>query len=98
MGHGAGLPPSLPEEYESNEELLKAAHHVLMEVDEFADSLPLSQTLPFPHTLLSLTPSSDCCPCRQVEVIEGELECPESGRRFPVEEGIPNMLLREDEV
>lgn len=34
----------------------------------------------------------------EVEVVEGELECPESGRRFPVSEGIPNMLLREDEV
>ena len=28
--------------------------------------------------------------------MEGELECPESGRRFPVSEGIPNMLLTED--
>lgn len=34
----------------------------------------------------------------KVEVIEGELECPESGRKFPITEGIPNMLLREDEV
>lgn len=34
----------------------------------------------------------------QVEVVEGELECPESGRKFPISEGIPNMLLREDEV
>ena len=34
----------------------------------------------------------------QVEVVEGELECPESGRKFPVSEGIPNMLLKEDEV
>ena len=36
--------------------------------------------------------------CWQVEVVEGELECPESGRKFPISEGIPNMLLREDEV
>lgn len=34
----------------------------------------------------------------EVEVVEGELECPESGRKFPITEGIPNMLLREDEV
>lgn len=34
----------------------------------------------------------------EVEVIEGELQCPESGRKFPISEGIPNMLLREDEV
>ncbi|XP_060594896.1 multifunctional methyltransferase subunit TRM112-like protein [Ruditapes philippinarum] len=34
----------------------------------------------------------------EVEVIEGELVCPESGRKFPVTNGIPNMLLNEDEV
>ena len=34
----------------------------------------------------------------EVEVIEGELQCPESGRKFPISEGIPNMLLRADEV
>ncbi|XP_059148035.1 multifunctional methyltransferase subunit TRM112-like protein [Physella acuta] len=34
----------------------------------------------------------------QVEVIEGELVCPESGRKFPIANGIPNMLLLENEV
>ncbi|KAH3795154.1 uncharacterized protein LOC127839058 [Dreissena polymorpha] len=34
----------------------------------------------------------------ELEVIEGELVCPESGRKFPVSNGIPNMLLKEDEV
>lgn len=34
----------------------------------------------------------------QVEVIEGELVCPESGRKFPIANGIPNMLLLEHEV
>ncbi|KAF6258929.1 hypothetical protein COO60DRAFT_1270426 [Scenedesmus sp. NREL 46B-D3] len=29
---------------------------------------------------------------------EGSLVCPETGRRFPVAKGIPNMLLNEDEV
>ncbi|KAH7727337.1 methyltransferase-associated protein [Aphelenchoides avenae] len=33
-----------------------------------------------------------------VEVLDGELECPESGRRFMIREGIPNMLANEDEV
>ena len=27
----------------------------------------------------------------------GDLVCPETGRRFPVSDGIPNMLLNEDE-
>lgn len=64
LGHGAGLPDNPPPEYDSNEDFLKSAHHVMLEV----------------------------------EVVEGELECPESGRKFPVSEGIPNMLLKEDEV
>ena len=34
----------------------------------------------------------------EVEVIEGELECPDTGRKYPVTEGIPNMLLHEDEI
>mmetsp|Transcript_7099 Transcript_7099/g.17978 ORF Transcript_7099/g.17978 Transcript_7099/m.17978 type:complete len:123 (+) Transcript_7099:209-577(+) len=33
-----------------------------------------------------------------INIIEGQLVCPESGRVFPIENGIPNMLLREDEV
>lgn len=64
LGHGTGLPETPPEGYEVQEEFLKSAHHVLMEV----------------------------------ELIDGDLECPETGRKFPVTEGIPNMLLREDEV
>ncbi|KAK9506417.1 hypothetical protein O3M35_008365 [Rhynocoris fuscipes] len=34
----------------------------------------------------------------EVEVIEGDLICPESGRRFPINSGIPNMILNEDEI
>ncbi|XP_066995838.1 multifunctional methyltransferase subunit TRM112-like protein [Anabrus simplex] len=34
----------------------------------------------------------------EVEVINGELVCPESGRKFPISQGIPNMLLNEDEL
>lgn len=33
-----------------------------------------------------------------VHVKQGKLVCPESGREFPVLDGIPNMLLNEDEV
>ncbi|RHY04645.1 hypothetical protein DYB25_007447 [Aphanomyces astaci] len=33
-----------------------------------------------------------------VHVKKGALVCPESGREFPIVDGIPNMLLREDEV
>lgn len=34
----------------------------------------------------------------QVDVINGELICPETGRKFPINNGIPNMLLNEDEI
>ena len=34
----------------------------------------------------------------QLEVMEGNLICPETGRKFPISKGIPNMLLNEDEV
>ena len=34
----------------------------------------------------------------EVNVLAGALICPESGRRFPIVNGIPNMLLNEDEV
>lgn len=34
----------------------------------------------------------------QVNVVEGELECPDTGRRFPIKRGVPNLLLNEDEI
>ncbi|XP_045790833.1 multifunctional methyltransferase subunit TRM112 homolog A-like [Trifolium pratense] len=34
----------------------------------------------------------------ELHLEEGVLVCPETGRRFPVSKGIPNMLLHEDEV
>ena len=34
----------------------------------------------------------------QIEIDEGSLECPETGRKFQIKQGIPNMLLNEDEI
>lgn len=34
----------------------------------------------------------------ELEVDEGYLECPETGRKFTIKKGIPNMLVNEDEV
>eukprot|EP00631_Chrysoreinhardia_giraudii_P007677 CAMPEP_0197415012 /NCGR_PEP_ID=MMETSP1170-20131217/1617_1 /TAXON_ID=54406 /ORGANISM="Sarcinochrysis sp, Strain CCMP770" /LENGTH=116 /DNA_ID=CAMNT_0042941773 /DNA_START=83 /DNA_END=433 /DNA_ORIENTATION=+ len=34
----------------------------------------------------------------QVHVVEGALRCPKTGRRFKINNGIPNMLLHEDEL
>jgi len=33
-----------------------------------------------------------------LHMLEGQLLCPETGRPFTVKDGIPNMLLHEDEV
>lgn len=33
----------------------------------------------------------------EVTLEEGSLACPETGRKFPVTKGIPNLLLNEDE-
>lgn len=33
-----------------------------------------------------------------VHVVEGILLCPDTGRKFPIKDGIPNMILHEDEV
>ncbi|GMS95767.1 hypothetical protein PENTCL1PPCAC_17942 [Pristionchus entomophagus] len=33
-----------------------------------------------------------------VDVVVGALECPETGRVFPIRDGIPNLLVNEDEV
>lgn len=33
-----------------------------------------------------------------VHLIEGFLICPATGRKFPVKDGIPNMILHEDEI
>lgn len=34
----------------------------------------------------------------EVEILEGDLVCPETGRKFPISNGIPNMLVNEDEI
>ncbi|ELU10956.1 hypothetical protein CAPTEDRAFT_18807 [Capitella teleta] len=34
----------------------------------------------------------------EVEVQEGDLICPETERKFPISHGIPNMLLKEEEI
>lgn len=64
LGHLSDLPCELPGDANENEDFLRKAHHVLLEV----------------------------------EVHEGFLVCPETGRQFPIKNGIPNMLLNENEL
>ena len=33
-----------------------------------------------------------------IHVVEGKLICPDTGRRFPIKDSIPNMILHEDEL
>jgi multifunctional methyltransferase subunit TRM112 len=33
-----------------------------------------------------------------IHIIEGDLICPDTGRKFPIKQGIPNMILHEDEI
>ncbi len=33
-----------------------------------------------------------------IHIIEGFLICPDTGRKFPIKNGIPNMILHEDEI
>jgi len=64
IGKSNMVPRAVVSNFEGDEEFLKSAHHILLEV----------------------------------EVVNGELECPETGRKFPIQDGIPNMLLNEDEI
>lgn len=68
----------------------------------FCFQLGLSETLP---ETMSETAQQDETFLKQLhkvlfeyEVEEGELICPETGRKFPISKGIPNMLLQENEV
>ncbi|BFU22907.1 hypothetical protein EHI8A_101210 [Entamoeba histolytica HM-1:IMSS-B] len=60
---GLAVPPTLPEDWKTNQQFLQALWDVVM----------------------------DC------QVIEGELICPVCGRHYPIHNGIPNMLLSEQE-
>ena len=33
-----------------------------------------------------------------VHILDGMLQCPDTKRKFPIKDGIPNMILHEDEV
>lgn len=95
--HLVEVPKGPIEGYEHDEKFLRQMHHVLLEV----------RTSP---SLASLAITATGCPCSalfslsfpppppQVDVLEGTLQCPESGRLFPISRGIPNMLLSDEET
>ena len=50
------------------------------------------------YVRLRYVQKTEFCVFDQIEVINGDLVCPETSRKFPVTDGIPNMLLNEDEI
>ena len=90
------LPATVEPSMLENDDFMRRFHHALLEV-----RTPLSSSL-------SRKPEFAGCErkriiyffgvSRQVHLEEGALVCPETGRRFPVSKGIPNMLLNEDEL
>lgn len=76
------VPTELPANATEDEALLKNLHEVLNEV--------LIYLVGYWRMEYSLSP--------QVQVTTGDLVCPNCGRAYQIENGIPNMLLNEDEV
>ncbi|XP_067643079.1 multifunctional methyltransferase subunit TRM112-like protein [Eurosta solidaginis] len=73
-----------------------SAIHLAAQVAELGDDIPAEQPT-------NITENEDLLKklhhlLLEIDVLEGQLECPETGRVFPITEGIPNMLLNEDEV
>ena len=84
-----GLPPvdSFNEEENlQNEEILKKLHHILLEVEVLEGKFIVLEQLQLCFAMVFTLISK-----------LGELECPETGRKFPIKNGIPNMLVTEDE-
>ena len=89
--HLVEVPKEPIEGYEHDEKFLRKMHHVLLEV----------RTCPSPVSPANQANASSAqlCPAfPQVDVLEGTLQCPESGRLFPISRGIPNMLLSDEET
>ena len=73
---------------------LRYSLHCVVGVDALPAQITQSQAAGLDEAFLRLVHHA----LLEVRLCEGALVCPESGRRFPVANSIPNMLLREDEV
>lgn len=69
----------------------QVSRHLSTSLGEFPETIshPISdeKILSLVHTALM-----------DIHILEGNLVCPDTGRRFPIKEGIPNMILHEDEI
>ncbi|GMR48083.1 hypothetical protein PMAYCL1PPCAC_18278, partial [Pristionchus mayeri] len=81
--------------------MVKIDYNVLYDV---AKSVGEGENLPSPDSEIDVTSLTELqlnqlhrvLVC--LDVVIGSLECPESGRVFPIRDGIPNLLVNEDEV
>lgn len=78
---------------------LKQASQQLASICE-ANSINLPQDLPdeLPETPDDALIANLHLILFDIHVLEGHLVCPDTGRKFPIKEGIPNMILHEDEL
>lgn len=66
--------------------------------------IQLDKSEGLPETMEALDTSDDAVMKKihhallEVHVISGYLVCTETGRKFPIQAGIPNMLLNQDEL
>lgn len=79
------IPVALPANATTDEAFLRNLHTVLLDVRHSP-----------PHTSLYRHVILTCG--AQLVVKEGELICPNCNRSFPIKDGVPNLLLNEDEV
>ena len=89
-----------PENYEGDLDFLRKAHHALLEVLVNQGSTNCFAQIRLHKYTLRTTQDQNLKKhfFVQIEVINGDLVCPETSRKFPVTDGIPNMLLNEDEI
>lgn len=85
--------PSSAPGADADEETLRSLHRLLFEVRPV--STPLLRLRPTPRS--PPTPPAGLL-LAQTHVKDGNLHCQLCGRDFPIKNGIPNMLLHDDEV
>ena len=81
--------PEIPESFEKlNENNMDGTEGKSDGVEEEEKSTNLNEELMRQFHLILL----------DIHVVEGHLICPDTGRRFKITNGIPNMILHEDEI
>lgn len=85
----------MPARPQDDEAFLRSVHLLVMDVRAAAPAAARSPV----HAHCAYGRHSPPHPLRlQIHVMEATLVCPHCARRYPICRGVPNMLLREDEV